>query len=332
MTAGPTLDDRARQATDVVLRDGSTVHVRLATSADEPAIGSFRAIERLVRGGGRRQPRPTSRRSPGERTDPSEPRCSVSLVAVQGPRHRVVGQASQRQPRRHECRVRGRRRRRLSGPRVGDPPAGSSRRDRRPGRRHHVRGDRPARERTDARGVSRERHPIAVRSGPGVVRVEISTSRRPRRGTGSSVARRSPRLPCAPLLGPAAIAVVVARAADDRRRPLPQRIDGGFTGPVYPVNPGATAVQGVRAYPDDPRHPASGRPGHRRAGGGGGDCRASMRAECVKGLVVISAGFSEVGGEDLDCRPSCSTSVARPACGSSARIAWASPTPTRPSR
>ena len=43
---------------------------------------------------------------------------------------------------------------------------------------------------------------------------------------------------------------------------------GNFTGPVYPVNPEARSVRGVRAYPAGHRHPRRRRPrGGRRAGG-----------------------------------------------------------------
>ena len=125
----------------------------------------------------------------------------------------------------------------------------------------------------------------------------------------------------------------VARAADDRRRPLPQPHRRRVHRTGVSRQPGRHGGPGRPGVPDDPRHPGSGRPGHRRVPAA---AVATVARQCaqkgVKGLVVISAGFSEVGGEDLDCRPSCSTSVARPACGSSARIAWASPTPTRPSR
>jgi acetyl coenzyme A synthetase (ADP forming)-like protein len=74
----------------------------------------------------------------------------------------------------------------------------------------------------------------------------------------------------------------------------------GFTGPVYPVNPGAAAVHSIKAYPSIkavPEHvdlavivvPKQ--------------FVAAVAEECgaagVRGLVVISAGFREVGGEGI---------------------------------
>ncbi len=72
----------------------------------------------------------------------------------------------------------------------------------------------------------------------------------------------------------------------------------GFEGPVYPVNPSASSVAGVRAYPsllDVPDAvdlavivvPAAAVPGAVR------DCAAKQ----VHGMVIISAGFAEVGAD-----------------------------------
>lgn len=72
----------------------------------------------------------------------------------------------------------------------------------------------------------------------------------------------------------------------------------GFGGPVYPVNPAAQAIQSVRAYPSVLDIPDSVDlavitvPAHRVLG---------VVDECaekgIRGLVVISAGFAEVGEE-----------------------------------
>lgn len=72
----------------------------------------------------------------------------------------------------------------------------------------------------------------------------------------------------------------------------------GFTGPVYPINPSATSVNSIRAYPsvsvlsEAPDLAVVAVPKRHVAG---------VAEECgqagVKGLVVISAGFREVGGE-----------------------------------
>jgi len=80
-------------------------------------------------------------------------------------------------------------------------------------------------------------------------------------------------------------------------------IGSGFRGVVYPVNPKRESVQGVHAYPDVPSlphapdlavvcTPASTVPGIVRACGEAG----------TRGLLIISAGFREVGqqGRDLE--------------------------------
>ena len=102
------------------------------------------------------------------------------------------------------------------------------------------------------------------------------------------------------LLTPSSIALIGAS-----RRPgtigheiLRNLLDGGFTGPVYPVNPNARAVTGVRAYPtigDIPDDvdlavvavPATEVPTAVR------QCAAKR----VRSLVIVSAGFAEVGGD-----------------------------------
>ena len=102
------------------------------------------------------------------------------------------------------------------------------------------------------------------------------------------------------LLKPSSIALIGAS-----RRPrtighemLRNLVDGGFTGPVYPVNPNARAVTGVRAYPtigdvaDDVdlaviAVPATEVP----------EAVRQCAAKGVHSLVIISAGFAEVGGE-----------------------------------
>lgn len=102
------------------------------------------------------------------------------------------------------------------------------------------------------------------------------------------------------LLRPSSIAVLGAsrREGTIGHAVFRNLIDGGFVGTVYPVNPSANAVAGVRAYGsilDVPDHvdlalivvPAA----H----------VAGVVDECVRkgvhGFVVISAGFAEVGGD-----------------------------------
>ena len=102
------------------------------------------------------------------------------------------------------------------------------------------------------------------------------------------------------LLAPSSVAVIGAsrRSGTIGNGLFRNLLDGDFQGPVYPVNPTAGSVAGVRAYPkvtDVPDHvdlaivcvPAV----HVRA----------VAEDCVRkgvgGLVVISAGFAEIDAE-----------------------------------
>lgn len=104
------------------------------------------------------------------------------------------------------------------------------------------------------------------------------------------------------LLAPKSIAVVGAsrRAGTVGHVLLTNLLGGGFTGPVYPVNPEARSVAGVRAYPrilDVPDQvdlavvvvPASAVP----------EVVAQCGAKGVGGLAVVSAGFAETGAEGV---------------------------------
>lgn len=105
-----------------------------------------------------------------------------------------------------------------------------------------------------------------------------------------------------PFFHPNAIAVVGASRdpAAIGRRILDGLIRAGFRGPIYPINPRAAEIQGLRCYPsvcDLPTSvdlaviavPAS------AVSGVVDDCAARG----VRALVVISAGFAEAGGEGI---------------------------------
>lgn len=102
------------------------------------------------------------------------------------------------------------------------------------------------------------------------------------------------------LLSPRSIAVIGAgrRPGTIGHEVFRNLLLGGFTGPVYPVNARATSVASVRAYPSILEVPdavdvavitvpAADVPGVVR------ECARKR----VAGLVVITAGFAEVGGE-----------------------------------
>ena len=143
--------------------------------------------------------------------------------------------------------------------------------------------------------------PMEMSSADGIVSVEFPTSptaeavesfeAREAIAAGAGVAR---------LLRPRSVAVIGASRRRDTISGAVFRnlIDGGLEGPVYPVNPKAEVVQSIRAYGsvlDVPGEvdlavivvPAAAVTTVAR------DCGAKG----VKGLLVISAGFSEVGGE-----------------------------------
>ncbi len=105
-----------------------------------------------------------------------------------------------------------------------------------------------------------------------------------------------------PLLRPRSVAVIGA----SRRRDaiggaiLHNLLEMGFQGPVYPVNPSATFVQSVQAYPDVCSIPGPVDlavivvPAAQVL-----DAAEACGAKGVKALVVISAGFKEVGPEGM---------------------------------
>ncbi len=109
--------------------------------------------------------------------------------------------------------------------------------------------------------------------------------------------------PLDPILRPTSIAVIGAS-----RQPntvgwliLDNLLRHGFQGPVYPVNPQATAIHSIPAYPSVK---AIGKPVDLAVIAVPKDHVAGVARDCVdagvKGLVVISAGFKEVGGAGIE--------------------------------
>jgi acetate---CoA ligase (ADP-forming) len=154
-------------------------------------------------------------------------------------------------------------------------------------------------------GVFRESgFPLSIRALPGAIEVELPVSltedaiaRFERRETAASV--NSVRT----FLSPKAVAVV--GASRDRSslggQLFHNLLTEEFHGPVYPVNPRAEVVHGVPAYPSIEKVP------------GPVDVAfivvpaafvLQVARECgekgVRGLVVISSGFAEIGGDGPD--------------------------------
>ena len=106
-----------------------------------------------------------------------------------------------------------------------------------------------------------------------------------------------------PILKPRTIAVVGAsrQANTIGHQLVANLVDRGFTGAVYPVNPKAGSVHALPAWPSVSAVPAALDvavvcvPKERVL-----DVAEECGAKGVKGLVVISAGFREVGGEGVE--------------------------------
>ena len=293
--------DRAR---DTILRDGSSIRVRPARPEDEPALVAF--LQGLA---------PESRRMrfAGMVTDldglarrwaaPADP-ADCSLVAETGIADRIIGHASY--------------------DRVGPDSAEVA---------FIVADDRQGRgiatllleelaERAQEAGIStfcadvlaenarmlRVFHesgfPTRLRAEPGAVLVEFPTAL-----TGPARERFERREQIAAaaavraLLYPATVAVIGA----SRRRGtiggelFHNLLNGGFTGPVYPVNPNADVVQSVAAYRSIGDIPG---PVDLAVIVVPAESAVDTARECadkgVKTVVVISPGFAEIGGEGLD--------------------------------
>ena len=143
--------------------------------------------------------------------------------------------------------------------------------------------------------------PISIRAKPGVVSVEIATA-----PTEEAVMQFEEREAVAAasavrtILEPQTIAVIGASRdeASIGGRLLRNLLSHPFTGTVYPVNPSAPAVQGVRSYAtiDDVPGPVDVAFIAVKASLVAGIAESCGR-HGVRGLVVISAGFAETGGD-----------------------------------
>jgi acetyl coenzyme A synthetase (ADP forming)-like protein len=82
---------------------------------------------------------------------------------------------------------------------------------------------------------------------------------------------------------------------------LDNLVKSGFTGPIYPVNPGATSIHSIRAYPSVAAIPD---PVDLAVIVVRKQYVLEVAEECgrkgVGGLVVITAGFAEIGGEGVE--------------------------------
>jgi acetate---CoA ligase (ADP-forming) len=281
---------------DVVLRDGSSVRIRAAKPSDEAAIVAFlnglsNASRSLRFGQGSTDLVATAKGW----TDPSCTDCCV--LAVLG--GEIVGQAS------YDCLASDR-------AKVGFAVADSFQ-----GRGVGTLLLKRLAEAAEANGVAvfeadvvPDNHRmlevfkesgfgITMKSEPGLVRVQFPTSITP-----GARARFEAREQIAAMnavrgmLAPRSIAVI---GAGRKRKTIGGEVfhnlmDGGFNGPVYPVNPSADVVQSVRAYKS-----ILDIPGEVDLAVIVVPAKLTMQAarECaqkgVHGMVVITAGFGETG-------------------------------------
>lgn len=296
-----TRDEAALDPVDVVLRDGSSVRIRPAGEADEPAVLGF--LESLS---------PDSlwlrfaayvgdlRSTARQWCQPPGP-DAVSLLVVVGLDERVVAQASYQR----------------SGPAIAEVAFAVADAYQGRGIATHLLG-RLAEAAHEAGFELFEAHvvahnhpmlvvfresgfPATLSADAGMVRVLMPTTL-----TDEGRARFERREELAAvaavrtMLAPRSVAVI---GASRRRLTIGGEIfhrllEGDFNGPVYPVNPNASVVQSVATYPSVEAIP------------GAVDLAVivvpaasvvEVAEACarkgVKGLIVISAGFGETGGE-----------------------------------
>ncbi len=144
---------------------------------------------------------------------------------------------------------------------------------------------------------------VTLHSGDGVIEVELPTSRSEQ--TRASFEAREQTAAVAAVerfLRPHAVALIGAsrRPATVGGEILRNICSGGFTGDVFPVNPAADTIQGLRAYASiaDVPEPVDlvviAIPAEQVCAAARECAAAGTRA-----LVVVSAGFAEVGGEGV---------------------------------
>jgi succinyl-CoA synthetase alpha subunit/RimJ/RimL family protein N-acetyltransferase len=292
----PTPPDRE---TDVILRDGSMVHVRSAGPPDEPSIRSFLgqlSAQSLHLRFGTAAP---NLKVAARQWAHAPSRDHLSVLAISGADHVVVGEAGYERLSDDRAEVALVVADRYHGHGLGTHLLGllaeiANREGVRIFEAEILPENGPMLEVFRESGL-----PVRIHSEPGVVRVEISTSMTPdardrfehREELAAAAAARA-------LLCPRSIAVI---GASRNRRTIGGRlfrnlIDGEFTGPVYPVNPAAHSVQGVRAYASILEIPDAVDVAFVVVPV---DAVGTVARECarhgVKALVVISAGFSEIG-------------------------------------
>jgi acetate---CoA ligase (ADP-forming) len=105
------------------------------------------------------------------------------------------------------------------------------------------------------------------------------------------------------MLRPKSVAIVGASATPGKigYTVISNLIKGGYRGKIYPINPTATEILGLKTYPEIEQVPGSIDSAIVTVPA---KVMAEVAEECgkkgVKGLIVITSGFSEVGRKDLE--------------------------------
>ena len=297
MTSGaPTVQVGAE--TDIVLRDGSTVHVRpvdargRAPPARLPrfAVGRVALVSLLQR---RRQPRRGGAQRRGAGRRPVAARAAGPEGTVVGHGTYICGAA-----RPGGGRLRGRRR--LARPRDRHRPARASRACRVARGHRDVHGDRPGVQPPHAPGVPRLRVPGVRAPVEGAIEIEFPTSlSRDARRRFEERQRAADVAAVAHVLRPASVAVIGASRRPGRSAARscatcsPRASRGRCTSSTSRGGEvaGRPTVRTIADVEGDVELAVIAVPGGR----GPRDRRASCAAKGVRALVVLTAGFAEVG-------------------------------------
>ncbi|MEN3533652.1 GNAT family N-acetyltransferase [Microbispora sp. ZYX-F-249] len=146
--------------------------------------------------------------------------------------------------------------------------------------------------------------PVERRYEAGQVEIRIATRATERLVSEIEArAHEAERNSIAHVFTPQSVAVIGASRAPDRvgHRVLRNLIDGGFPGPIYPVNPWAAEVCGLPAYPDVASLPG---PAELAVIATPAPTVLGVARECarhqVRALVVLTAGFAEAGNREAE--------------------------------
>ncbi|XVQ90006.1 GNAT family N-acetyltransferase [Microbispora siamensis] len=146
--------------------------------------------------------------------------------------------------------------------------------------------------------------PVEKRYEQGQVEIRITT--RPTESLVAEIearAHEAERSSLAHVFTPCSVAVIGASRDPARvgHRVLRNLVDGGFPGPIYPVNPRAAEVCGLAAYPDLASLPG---PVELAVIAVPASAVLGVTRECarhqVRALVVLTAGFAEAGGREAE--------------------------------